>query len=56
MFQGIGTRGWTGGWTGAGGCVVASLGGSLGGNGGRTGSCLARGFGMVAEEYEDGEK
>jgi len=56
MFQGIGTRGSTGGWTGVGGCVVASLGGSLGGNGGRTGSGLARGFGVDAEGYEGGEK
>ena len=56
IFQGMGTRGSTGGWTGIGGCVVASLGGLLGGNGGRTGSGLARGFGMNTEEYEEGEK
>ena len=56
IFQGIGTRGWTGGWTGIGGCIVASLSGSLGGNGGRTGSGLARGFWVDAEEYKEGEK
>jgi len=58
MFQGIGTRGSTGGWTsdGVGGCIVASLGGLLGGNGSRTGSGLARGFGVVTEEYKKGEK
>ena len=56
MFQGIGTRGSTGGWTGVGGCMVASLGGLLGGNGSRTGSGLARGFGMDTEEYKEGEK
>jgi len=56
IFQGIGTRGSTGGWTSASGCVVASLGRLLGGNGSRTGSCLARGFGVVTEEYEDGKK
>jgi len=56
MFHGIGTRGSTGGWTGVGRCVVASLGGLLGGNGGRTGSGLARGFGVDAEGYKGGEK
>jgi len=58
MFQGIGTRGSTGGWTGdgVGGCTVASLGGLLSGNGGRTGSGLARGFGVDAKGYEGGEK
>jgi len=58
MFHGIGTRGWTGGWTGDGvsGCTVASLDGLLGGNGSRTGSGLARGFGVDAEGYKGGEK
>jgi len=56
MFHGIGIRGWTGGWTGIGGCVMASLGGLLGGNGGRTGRGLVRGFGVVTEEYTEGEK
>ena len=56
MFQRIGTRGSTGGWTGIDGCVVASLGGLLGGNGGRTGRGLARGSGVDAEVYEEGEK
>jgi len=35
---------------------MASLGGLLGGNGGRAGKGLARGFGVVAEGYEGGEK
>jgi len=58
MFHRMGTRGLTGGWTcnGVSGCIVASLDGLLGGNGGRTGSGLARGFGVVAEGYEGGEK
>ena len=56
MFQGIGTRGSTGGWTGTGGLLGASLGGLLGSKGGRTGSGLARGFGVDAEGYEGGEK
>jgi len=54
MFHGIGTRGSTGGWTGdsIGSCIVASLGSLLGGNGSRTGSGLARGFGVDAEGYK----
>jgi len=56
MFHRIGIRGLTGGWTGVGGCVMASLGGLLGGNGGRTGRGLVGGFGVVTEEYTEGEK
>jgi len=56
IFQGMGTRGSTGGWTGVGRCVLASLGGLLGSNGSRTGSGLARGFGVDAEGYKGGEK
>jgi len=56
MFYGIGTRGLTGGWTGVSGCVVASLDGLLGSNGGRTGRGLARGSGVDAKEYKEGEK
>ena len=58
MFHGIGMRGLTGGWTGnsIGSCVVASLGGLLSSNGSRTGRGLARGFGVVTEEYKEGEK
>jgi len=54
MFYGIGTRGLTGGCVSR--CVVASLDGLLGSNGGRTGRGLARGSGVDAKEYEEGEK
>ena len=56
IFQGIGTRGWTGGWAGIGGREVASLSGLLGGNGGRTGGNLTRGFGVDTVVFEEGEK